>query len=137
MIHSQLTHLESKVLEWLLAGEDPVLSVLREQLASASVLSRDFTGHGFYLNFAVPESVTKVHKTFGVKSDFCFGDVKASIDSLECGAGFLLWIKDGVLNFLEGYTYDESWPTEVGDFELQYITGNSRDLAELRHQWDV
>jgi hypothetical protein len=135
MISPKLTHLESEVLKWLLAGEDPILAALREQFASASILSRNLTGHGFYLNFTVSTSAMRLHEKFHVKPDFCCGDVKASIDSLEHGAGFLLWVKGGVLDFLEGYTYDESWPVEVTSFELQYITGNNRDLGELRRQW--
>jgi len=135
MTNSKLTPLEAEVLKWLLAGEDSILAALREQFASASILSRNLTGHGFYLNFIVSTSVTRLHEKFHVKPDFCFGDVKASIDSLEHGAGFLLWVKSGVLDFLEGYTYDESWPVEIESFELQYITGNDRDLGELRHQW--
>jgi hypothetical protein len=137
MTNSKLTPLESEVLKWLLAGESPILAALREQLASASILSRNLTGHGFYLNFTVPMSVTRLHEKFPVKPDFCFGDVKASIDSLEHGAGFLVWVKDGALDFLEGYTYDEIWPAEVESFELQYITGSNRDWAELRSQWEI
>ena len=135
MINYKLTPLESEVLRWLLDGEDSILAALREQFASASVLSRDLTGHGFYLRFAVPTSVTKLHEKFRVKPDFYFGDVKVSIDSLEHDAGFLLWVKDGILDLLEGYTYDEIWPASVESFELQYITGDSRDLNGLRHQW--
>jgi hypothetical protein len=135
MIRSKLTPLESEVLRWLLAGEDSVLAALREQFTLASVLSRSLTGHGFYLEFTVPTSVTKLHERFRVKPDFCFGDVKASIDSLEHGAGFLLWVKDGILDLLEGYTYGETWPASVESFELQYITGDNRDLSGLRHQW--
>jgi hypothetical protein len=135
MIDANLTPLESKVLEWLLGGDDPVLVALRSQFASASIRSREMTGVGFYLYFSVPANTRKLHEEFDVKPRFWFGDVEASIDLLERGAGFVLWIEDGLLACLEGYTYDEEWPEHIGDFSLRYVTGADRDLNLVRRWW--
>ena len=137
MIQSELEPLESEVLKWFLAGEHAVLGTLREQLASACVLSRTLTDHGFLLKLSVPAGTTKLHEQFHVKSDFCLGDVTAATDSLEHDVGFLLCITDGILDLLEGYTYDESWPVKVTNFALEYVTGIYRDLAELSRQWET
>ena len=34
------------------------------------------------------------------------------------GAGFLLFIRGGVISMLEGYTDDESWPASTDEFTL-------------------
>ena len=38
----------------LLAGEHPALAVLRDQLAAAEVIEREFSGVGFFTHFRVP-----------------------------------------------------------------------------------
>lgn len=134
---SRFEPLESDVLTWFLAGEHAVLRALRQQLASAHVLSRALTDRGFVLKLSVSASVAKLHEQFNVKTDFCLGDVTASTKSLEQGAGFLLCIRGGVLDVLEGYTYGESWPVQVTDFVLEYATGTDRDLGKLSRQWET
>ena len=59
------------------------------------------------------------------------GDVYAEIPGLEHGAGFVLYIKDGYLDMLEGYSYDEPWPSSVEGFALHYSSGE-RDVRSLR-----
>lgn len=43
--------LEPAVMRLLLAGDDPVLGILREQFHHAKLLSREFTGVGFLHEF--------------------------------------------------------------------------------------
>jgi hypothetical protein len=97
------TPLEMAVMSFLLAGADPVLAILREQFHHAELLSREFTGVGFYTNFTVPVDMQRLPGT----PSFFFGDVEAAVPALQHGAGFLLRVTDGALDFLEGYTYDE------------------------------
>jgi hypothetical protein len=127
----ELTPLEREVMEMLLRGDDAVLRVLRDQLKASRVTGREFTGTGFYTTFAVPDCVARVQ---GNKS-FNFGDVTAEIDGLQSGAGFVLFVKNGVIDFLEGYSYDEQWPLRVERFTLAYIGGTERDLESLRKKW--
>lgn len=130
-----MNSLEDAVLSKLLAGDDEVLEALRLQLAHATIKSRQMTGAGFYLNFSIPAAVEPIIATVPtIKSNFCFGDVAAHIDGLENGAGFLLWITDGRLDFLEGYTYDEPWLTPIENFHLQYFS-EPRDMDSLRKSW--
>jgi len=44
--------------------------------------------------------------------------VGAEFPGLQHGAGFLLFFRGGVVSFLEGYTYDESWPASTDEFTL-------------------
>jgi hypothetical protein len=61
-------------------------------------------------------------------TDFHFGDVNADLDGLQHGAGFVVFVRGGRLATLEGYSYDEPWPTEVRSFRLTY----QREPRELQ-----
>ena len=126
----QLTDLERSVMEMLLAGEDEVLSGLRSQLVASTFAGREDTGVGFYTTFNVPNGVSRVASG----RSFKFGDVSATTPGLQHGVGFLLFVKDGILEMLEGYTYDEPWPIEISTFELSYDNG-TRDWEGLRATW--
>ena len=138
-----LNNLESAVLEMLLRGDQPVLEALRVQLQKSTVASRQNTGAGFFADFLIPDDAPRAPG----KENFVLGDVSAEIDDLEHGAGFLLFIRNGKLDFLEGYSFDEPWPAEVGKFKLQYlvvgtiktqyVTRNERDFSALSREWST
>lgn len=123
-----LTILEQAVMQELLDGDDDILSILREQLKAAQVVKRELTGMGFYTTFEVSADAARAGD-----QTFKFGDVVASLPGLKHGAGFLLYVKLGVLQMLEGYSYDEPWPQETSEFKLSYTSGQRRD-AEALHK---
>ena len=110
-----LNTLEQAVLDKLLAGDHPVLAVLRAQAQRARVTRREHTGVGFFCDFDVPSDVPRAPH-----SDFHLGDVNATLDGLAHGAGFVLFVRNGRLATLEGYTYEESWPKEIRNVKLTY-----------------
>lgn len=110
------TRIEHDVMAMLLTGKHDILDILRKQFALCTIVNREFTGTGFYSTFSVPEITQRLPD----KDSFCFGDVEADISGLKHGAGFVLWIREGVLDFLEGYTYDELWPKHIDAYTLQY-----------------
>lgn len=127
---SELTKLENEVLKMLLDGEDRILITLKEQLKNIKVKQRELSSAGFYTTFDMPEYAQAVegNKTFRI------GDVIGEFSTLENGAGFLLYIKDGKLDLLEGYSYEESWPDQIVNFKLSYL-GGKRDMEALRKSW--
>jgi len=107
----RLHPLERQVLDKLLALTDRELSVsdlkiLTIQLGHAIILSREMTGHGFYTRFFVAESALRLPNHHSL----WFGAVHADLPALSHGAGFQLYIKDGAVNELEGFSYDGPWP---------------------------
>lgn len=110
-----LSNFEQAVLDKLLAGDHPVLAVLRAQAQRARLASREYTGAGFYLSFEVPPDAPAL-----AMQDFHFGDVNAAVDGLQYGAGFVVFVRSGRLETLEGYSYEEPWPKEIGSFTLSY-----------------
>ena len=121
---NNLTTLEKQVLEMLLRGEDEVLTILREQAQGLQVSSREMTGVGFYTKFLVPPDMPRVP----VYLDFKLGDVNGVADNVNHGLGFLLYVKDGALSMLEGYTYDEPWPEDIRCLVLTYASEGGRRL---------
>ena len=121
---TNLTTLEDRVLEMLLRGVDEVLSVLRQQAKQARVSSRKMTGVGFYTEFVVPPEVPRVPG----RPTFKLGDVNGTADNVKHGLGFLLYVTEGTLSMLEGYTYDDPWPDEVRGLVLTYSSKQGRKL---------
>ena len=113
-----LNELEQSVMDALLTGEDPRLATFREQLLSAVVTGRELTGAGFLTRFSVPAAVARVGRPIKNPID----DVCAELAGEENAAGFLLWLQDGALQALEGFSYGGVWPEEAQLQRIFYVT---------------
>jgi hypothetical protein len=120
------TRLEWAVLEKLTADGPPLLESLRQQLAAASVSGRKLTGVGCFTEIAVPADVPKA----SIAPHARLTGVGAQMPSLRHGAGFVLFLKNGVCERLEGFTYDEPWPDRIDEFTLTYVK-LPRDFSSL------
>jgi len=135
-ISDDFNSLEKWVLEFLLAGEDPVLDALRKQITNAKLESREFTGVGFFTNI-------KINKDLALKNckqSFEIGDVYAESKYNEHGIGLVLFIREGLIDWLEGFVYIDKWPDETNDIVIHYVNAegnqiNKRDLKTLRKNW--
>ena len=125
----RLSRLERAVIEKLLAEDHHALRVLRAQLRHAQVSGRTLTGSGFVTELSLPAGTAPAPIGSGM---IRLGDVGAKIDGLRHGAGFLLYVRDGLLDALEGYSYDEPWPKKVGRFTVHFTKEGPRDLSMLR-----
>jgi hypothetical protein len=121
--------LEDEVLNFLFDGNDPVLKALRDQRSAIVSMREQLTGSGFYLEFQLAEDAISIPG----KPSFRFGDVDAKIEGVDNGAGFVVFIENGIITMLEGYTYDEPWPDNISNYELSYDSGNIRDLSALQN----
>jgi hypothetical protein len=121
----ELTNFERAVLEKLLAGDEPFLGGLRRQLRVCTIRERTMTGVRFFVELDVDRSLASAIDRSGR-----FGDVDATIEGLDHGAGFVLLIDDGYLRELEGYSYGEPGPESIGSYELAYHDPE-RDLEGL------
>lgn len=108
---------ETEVLAHLLAGDQRELALLRAQLAGLEIKTRQSTPNGFVTRLRVLEDHPRVKST----GDFQIGDVFAEVDGLAHGAGFVLFVRRGALDVLEGYTHEEPWPEAPGLRRLYYV----------------
>jgi hypothetical protein len=85
---------------------------LRVQFMQSQLESRKHNGYGFFTTFIVPEAVPicslideRVHANALVGNELC---------------GFMLWIRNGRINFLEGYPLGgDAWPQNENFTELR------------------
>lgn len=110
-----LTSLEKAVLDMMLDKPGERFEVIRRQLACATVSKRRFSGVGFFTDFVVPIDAAVQRDLPNME----IGDVVAEFPSVQHGAGFVLFIRNGVVRMLEGYTYDEPWPENTDEFSLK------------------
>jgi hypothetical protein len=100
---SAFTPLERAVLRAICERPSIDRVALETQLATATVIRRENTGAGFYTQMAVQrDSVASVggeRRRIGPA---------ATVEGLERGMGFILWLKEGFADCLEGYCYSES-----------------------------
>ena len=119
---TQLDRIESIAIDLLLSGDHPVLAVLRLQRKVAAVSARNYTGVGFFTKFAVPGDAPRLD---GVHR-LVLSDVHGEIDEVAHGVGFVLFIKNGVIDVLECFTYDGSYPQHPMLVRAYYVGPKSR-----------
>jgi hypothetical protein len=117
---------EAVVLGRLLEGDLPELELLRFQVRSARV-RREWTGAGFWTEFTVDPSTPRLAN----RGPFQIAGVYGRHPELEAGVGFTLFVDDGAVGSLEGYTYEEAWPTNLEVLKLEQEPAGQRRLAEI------
>ena len=126
-VSKQLEPIETAVIAMFLRGDHLVLKSLMIQLHVVTVHSRQRSEAGFYTDFTIPDDIPSIPG----KDSFVLSDVVGEIEGLQNGAGFALFIRGGKLAFLEGFSYDEPWPSTVLSFNLKYMNGEKRDFEAL------
>jgi hypothetical protein len=113
---SNFTLLERAVLRAICEAYPVDRAALESQLSAAIVLSRENTGAGFYTRLAIERS-----SGTPIGGDRLRRGPAVRIGGLEHGMGFILWLKEGYADCLEGYCYEESTTRialEVVGFEI-------------------
>jgi hypothetical protein len=124
---------EKKLMDKLLNGDDIVLKSLMEQYLSSKIKSRDFTGAGFYTFFTVKSGIAPIVG----RKNFEIDDVFANYNKIDGAFGFVLFIRNGYLSSLEGYTLvSDIWPNDYSGVVLIHDgPGGKRDFVKLRTKW--
>ena len=102
----------------LLAGDHDLLARLRDQVDRCQVTDREFTGAGFLLNFDVPTGISRAKR----QTAFTISDVGGRVSGNE--VGFVLFVRDEVIDFLECHVWGDGQISEPWQFE---------DIYYLRH----
>ncbi len=126
---------EKKVMDKLLFGNDPNLEKLRIQYSNARIETREFSGVGFFTNFSVADDAQKIVG----KQNLQISDLSAELENVKNGVGFILFISDGYLKCLEGFTFDEPWPSNSMIVSFIYGENDSktRDMEKFKMIWMV
>ena len=130
-----LSPLEHEVIATILRPDHPVFEALRLQFDRCEAAARELTGVGFFTELSIPTDSGPAPVRPG---RLRLSGVVAEVDGLRHGAGFVLWIENGMLTTLEGFSYDEPWPENVNDYCLSVRTrleGND-DLQQVERAFD-
>ena len=112
--------LENIILERIAADNTEDDSIFRLQLSKARQ-SRDMTGVGFFLNFALAEETPRLKKRRLWAKGWFYAN------GLVHPGGYLLWVSDdGLLETLEGYCV-EDWPKEKIEFR-SFVDQNAEEI---------
>ena len=97
------TPLERAVLCAICENQSVDRVALESQLSTAVVVGRENTGAGFYAQISVQRD-----SAASVGGERLRNGPTATIEGLEHGMGFILWLKEGFADCLEGYCYGET-----------------------------
>ena len=103
-----LNELENAVLQAMCEREDSYPVALRSQIKSAEVASRQNTGAGFY-------TCLKLDQSLALLEQKVFDNVFAKISGLNNPMTFVLFVRDGKIDTLEGASVEDN-TTDI-DFE--------------------
>ena len=104
---------ERAVMNKFLEVKSPEKKILLQQYQKTKVENRWFSGVGFFTTFSVPEGVAHLSRSTHITG------VSGKVN--DTAVGFMLLIKDGILKFLEGYTFgNDPWPDKITSYELRY-----------------
>ena len=125
-IKSDIKILENEVMRMLLSGEHPMLNILKNQWENSKIEKVDLSGAGFFIKYQVLDNLLIIPNHV----DFSFGDVYVDLIGLDDVIGFVLFIKDGRIDTLEGYTTGDIWPDKINIKRIYYLN-NKRELEKL------
>ena len=97
---NSLTPLEHAVLAFIADTSAEEGTALRAQLAAARLRKRENTGSGFFTYFDIDRTAAPVG---GGKPRGMRDGPHATVRGASHGMGFILWLKDGYADCLEGY----------------------------------
>ncbi|KJS26170.1 MAG: hypothetical protein VR75_08280 [Hyphomonadaceae bacterium BRH_c29] len=104
----QINDLEQAVLRQFLHDHGISACPDRRNLSSVTVTDRHYTGAGFITEF---ESDSCLQFT-SPNTSFTGGEVGAVLNS-SIDTGYLLYVRDGYIVALEGYTFGDDWPEQI------------------------
>ncbi len=135
MTPGSLSSLEHAVIATLLRPDHPVFGALRLQFDRCVAAARELSGVGFFTELSIPLDAAPAPVRPG---RLHLSGVVAEVEGLKHGAGFVLWIENGVLATLEGFSYDEPWPEKANDYSLRPRTRleGSDDLQQVERAFD-
>ena len=82
---------------------------LARQYNSAIVTKRTVNSPGFYTNYEIGDKTASL----GDGVDLQLGENQWNVNGLKYGSDYILWVKNGFISSLEGFSYDELWPNEI------------------------
>ena len=119
MLNIPFEKFEKNVMDKLLEDNNQANIILRQQYNNATII-REFTGSGFFSTFKIPDSIPRLTPptTFNLSNLLC------DINGISEFGGFLLYIKNGAIFCMEGYSFENEWPIKINNYRLYTNSDN-------------
>jgi hypothetical protein len=116
-IKSDFSELERAVLSAICEIHSADRAAIEAQLSTATLLGRENTGCGFFTYIE-----TERRAVVAIVGERFRHGPQVKVNGLEHGLGFVLWLKEGFVSCLEGYSYGrectEGIVSETAAFEI-------------------
>lgn len=109
-----LTNLERAVVERFLADSEVKPGGDRIDFDKIQATGREFNVAGFITDLERTEEL----RVCAPGASMRWGKVGAWLNTARTDTGYVVYVDDGYLTGVEGYTYGEEWPAEIMCFEL-------------------
>ena len=116
--------LEAAVMDKMLDEDNDLFYQLRLQYRNAKVANREITGQGFMTTFVLSDSAC-----CSIIANGKIDDVKAVFTNSEEVYFFILYVTEGKIDALEGFSTLYEWNTNFNDLEIVYCYDNKRDYT--------
>lgn len=110
----QTTELEKAVIGRMLDDRDLKPARTTVHFDKVTVSDREYTGVGFVTEFARSQEL----KLFDDGVSLRWGKTGARLNASKLETGYLVYVDDGYVTAVEGYTYGDPWPPQVEQIEL-------------------
>jgi hypothetical protein len=81
---------------------------------NVAVVGREFTGVGFLTEFEPSQEL----KLFADGVSLRWGKVGARLNAAKLETAYVVYVDNGYLTTIEGYTYGDDWPESIASFAL-------------------
>ena len=103
---------EKDIINAILRANDNT-QILMKQYAVACVKQRIYTGVGFYTDYEVMDDSLRVSN-----ESLRLGGIEVEIAEIPNGCDFILYVENGMISCLEGYTYADPWPEHIKKYKI-------------------
>ena len=112
-MQSKLNKLEIEVLNHYLDSKGIEKEYFGKNFETIEVIERRIIGSGYMVEIKTDKSL----EDRGVLNDRGGGDLEGVINN-KIAVGFVVYVDDGMLNAIEGYTFEEVWPENISDYTI-------------------
>jgi hypothetical protein len=124
LIMKRLTKFETIIIEAIFKcnNENVYIEQIKRQYNEMKVVRREYTGAGFYTHFEISDKKLSL----GENVNFELGGIEADIKGFKMEAGFIIFIRSGFIDFLEGYSYVDVWNREKKIKQLYVVDSKGK-----------